>query len=85
MHGFFGSYKANVTWDLSSFEDKSFVKRTHSEGYFQLTQVTLPKFLNDKYFAEIDDCFLATEGVLFDSPEFCMIAKQTLYWFSMTI
>ena len=71
MHGFFGSYKAKVAWDLSGFDDKSFVKRTHSEGDFQLTQVTLPKFLNDKYFADIDGCFLATEGVLFeaDKPE----------------
>ena len=85
MHGFFGSYKANVAWDLSSFEDKSFVKRTHSEGYFQLTQVTLPKFLNDKYFAEIDDCFLATEGVLFeaDKPEEAIARYrngETTFW-----
>ena len=69
MHGFLGSYKTKVTWDLSGFEDRSFVKRTHSEGDFQLTQVTLPKFLNDKYFAEIDDCFLATEGVLFEAEK----------------
>ena len=85
MHGFFGSYKAKVTWDLSGFEDKSFVKRTHSEGDFQLTQVTLPKFLNDKYFAEIDDCFLATEGVLFeaDKPEEAIARYrngETTFW-----
>lgn len=67
MHGFFGSYKAKVTWDLSGFDDKSFVKRTHSEGDFQLTQVTLPKFLNDKYFEAHDGCFIATEGVLFEA------------------
>ena len=85
MHVFFGSYKAKVTWDLSSFDDKSFVKRTHSEGDFQLTQVTLPKFLNDKYFAEIDDCFLATEGVLFeaDKPEEAIARYrngETTFW-----
>lgn len=85
MHGFFGSYKAKVTWDLSSFDDKSFVKRTHSEGDFHLTQVTLPKFLNDKYFAEIDDCFLATEGVLFeaDKPEEAIAQYrngETTFW-----
>ena len=69
MHGFFGSYKKKVTWDLSSFANKAFVKRTHSEGNFQLTQVTLPKFLNDKYFTDIDGCFIATEGVLFEADK----------------
>lgn len=85
MHGFFGSYKTKVTWDLSGFDDRSFVKRTHSEGDFQLTQVTLPKFLNDKCFAEIDGCFLATEGVLFeaDKPEEAIARYrngETTFW-----
>lgn len=85
MHGFFGSYKAKVTWDLSSFDDKSFVKRTHTNGDFQLTQVTLPKFLNDKYFADVDECFIATEGVLFeaDKPEKAIARYrngETTFW-----
>lgn len=85
MHGFFGSYKAKVIWDLSSFDDKCFVKRSYGKNDFQLAQVTLPKFLNDKYFAEIDGCFLATEGVLFeaDKPEEAIARYrngETTFW-----
>lgn len=85
MHGFFGSYNAPVTWDLSSFESRSFVQRSHRSENFQLTQVTLPKFMNDKYFAEHDGCFLATEGVLFeaDKPEDAIARYrkgETAFW-----
>ena len=66
MHGFFGSYNQKVNWDLSSFP-ASFVVRKHDEEKLHLTQVSLPKFLSDKYFAEADDCFIATEGVLFEA------------------
>ena len=70
MHGFFGSYGKEREWDLSAFADKSFIKREYKTNPFYLTQITLPKFLNDKYFFEKDDCFLAIEGVLFvaDTP-----------------
>ena len=69
MHGFFGTYGKRATWDLSSYEDKSLVKRTYDKGELSLTQFTLPKFLNDKYFEENDGCFLAVEGVLFESDK----------------
>ena len=70
MHGFFGSYGKEREWDLSVFAGKSYIKREHKTHPFHITQITLPKFLNDKYFFEKDDCFLAIEGVLFvaDSP-----------------
>lgn len=85
MHGFFGSYKTPCTWDLSDYKDKSFLRRTHSDDVFSLTQVTLPKFAKDKYFVESDDCFLATEGVLFvaDTPEEAITKYRngdTLFW-----
>ena len=66
MHGFFGSYGKAANWDLDSFS-ASLVKRTYENSPMQLTQITLPKFLGDKYFAEYDDCFIATEGVLFEA------------------
>lgn len=65
MQGFFGAYQIKKDWDLSNFAGPDYVKRTYETGAFALTQVTLPKFLNDKYFVESQDCFLATEGVLF--------------------
>ena len=67
MHGFFGTYRKSVAWDLSCFADKSLVSRTYSDSALSLTQLTLPKFLVDKYFDEQDDCFLSTEGVLFEA------------------
>ena len=67
MHGFFGSYGRAVEWNLTPFEGSSFIRRTHRDGAFELTQVTLPKFLNDKYFDTADGCFLSTEGVLFEA------------------
>ncbi len=71
MYGLFGSYKHQCAWDLSAFKDESLIRRSHRDDAFCLTQVTLPKFVKDKYFVETDDCFLATEGVLFeaDRPE----------------
>lgn len=85
MHGFFGTYGKSIAWDLSGFEDQSLVKRTYSMGALNLTQLTLPKFLNDKYFTEIDGCFLATEGVLFESdkPEEALMRyrnEDTTFW-----
>ncbi len=52
-----------------------------------LTQLTLPKFLNDKYFTSHDGCFLATEGVLFeaDSPKKAIARYrkgETTFWSS---
>lgn len=85
MHGLFGSYKTDVTWHTAESEEKPFVKRSFSIGDFYLTQVTLPKFLNDKYFVKVDGCFLATEGVLFeaDTPD-AAIARykkgETTFW-----
>ncbi len=85
MHGFFGSYKQKINWDLSAFAVPSFVTRTHEDKALQLTQVTLPKFLSDKYFTEEDGCFLATEGVLFEADKPAeAIARyrkgETVFW-----
>jgi asparagine synthase (glutamine-hydrolysing) len=70
MHGFFGSYNYACEWDWSLLEDRSLIQRQMKENAFCLTQFTLPKFLNDKCFETVDDCFLAVEGVLLeaDSP-----------------
>jgi len=67
MHGFFGSYGQVFKWDLTAFNSKSFVARQHNMQSLHVEQITLPKFLNDKYFLEEDDCFIATEGVLFEA------------------
>ena len=67
MQGFFGSYGKGRDWDLACFAGDSFVTRSYEAGDFHVNQVTLPKFLNDKYFAQIDGCFLATEGVLLEA------------------
>lgn len=85
MHGFFGSYGKAVNWDLSELQDKSLVERTHEDKSFHLKQLTLPKFLSSKYFADTDDCFLAVEGVLFEaeSPEKCIAnyrSGQLTFW-----
>ena len=85
MHGFFGSYNTSAAWDLSAFDNKSFVKRTYQKGAFSLDQITLPKFLHDKYFCESDDCFLAVEGVLLeaDSAQEAIHryrAGKTVFW-----
>lgn len=69
MHGFFGSYKQPCVWDLSAYKGKSFICRSHRDVDFSLTHITLPQFLKDKYFAETRGCFLATEGVLFESDQ----------------
>lgn len=67
MHGFLGSYGKYCEYNLSPFKESTFVQRTLDEEPLHLTQVTQPKFLNDKYFVEKDGCFLATEGVLFEA------------------
>ena len=67
MHGFFGSYGVATNWDLSTYSDKSFIIREHCEKRIKVTQVTLSQFLDDKYFTETDECFLAVEGVLFEA------------------
>lgn len=84
MHGFFGTYNQEVKWNLSAL-NVSLATRQQVVGSLCLTQVTLPKFLNDKYFTESDDCFLATEGVLFeaDSAEDAIKryrAGETCFW-----
>lgn len=87
MHGFFGSYGKSCDWNLSAWQDESFVTRKHDSGSFHLTQVTLPKFLDDKCFLEQDGCFLAIEGVLFESdrPANAIAryrAGETIFWSS---
>ena len=67
MHGFFGSYRQTVKWDLPAFACSSLITRTYEDNALHLTQVTSSKFLSDKYFAEEDGCFIATEGVLFEA------------------
>ena len=69
MHGFFGSYGKAIPWDLTTFKDPSLVRRTQENHSLHLTQVTLSKFLNDKYFHSENGCFLATEGVLFEADQ----------------
>lgn len=85
MHGLFGSYEVKTNWDLTRFAGSNYVTRDYETDVFALTQVTLPKFLSDKYFMEHDDCFIATEGVLFeaDSPEqaiACYRSGETVFW-----
>lgn len=67
MHGLFGSYGTTNKGYFKDLTNPTLITRRHEQGALQLTQITIPKFLNDKYFAEYDDCFIATEGVLLEA------------------
>ena len=71
MYGLFGTIGEQVHWDFSGFKRLDLTHRELSEERFNVHQITLPKFLNDKYFYDNGECFIATEGVLFeaDSPQ----------------
>ena len=71
MHGLFGTIGARATWNFTYFEKGHYIRRAFDDGVFHVDQITLPKFLNDKYFYDDGAYFLATEGVLFeaDSPQ----------------
>ena len=64
MHGFRISIGKPFTWPLQA-DEQHFLRRI-DEGDFHLTQWSLRKFEEDKLWLDTPDCFLATEGVLFN-------------------
>ena len=85
MHGLFGTIGDNVFWDFSQFTQKRYEQRAYDDGLFRIHQITLPKFLKDKYFYSKDGCFLATEGVLFEANTpadaiTCYKQGETAFW-----
>lgn len=76
MYGFFGTYGEKINWDFSEFSN-DLLSRNYTCGKFAIEQKTLPKFLQDKVFAETADYFYAIEGVVFEPQNLAEI--PTLY------
>lgn len=68
MHGFFCSIGKSVSFNTSVF-GSTMIRRKIKYELFQMEQVTIPKFENDKAFIDTDECFFATEGMILNADE----------------
>lgn len=77
MHGFFGSYKQDVSYVLSSY-DKGYIQNTLAEGGLHVERRTLNKFIEDKPWVNDSRYAYSLEGIIF-SPTTDLAALYEQY------